>query len=74
MPKAGVLAASQHANKFDPPTGLKIDESEMERKATGWVEMKVYKRYLKAGGNGRLWSFIFLAYISYMILILSRVS
>ncbi|KAJ4205036.1 hypothetical protein NW759_014700 [Fusarium solani] len=72
MPKAGVLAASQHANKFDPPTGLKIDESEMERKATGWVEMKVYKRYLKAGGNGRLWSFIFLAYISYMILILSR--
>ncbi|KAL6364165.1 hypothetical protein LRP88_02081 [Fusarium phalaenopsidis] len=72
MPKAGVLAASQHVNKFDPPTGLKIDESEMERKATGWVEMKVYKRYLKAGGNGRLWSFILLAYISYMILILSR--
>ncbi|RSL88049.1 hypothetical protein CEP51_001928 [Fusarium floridanum] len=72
MLKVEVLAASQYVNKFDAPTGLKIDESEMERNATGWVEMKVYEIYLKAGGDGRLWSLIFLAYISYMILILSR--
>ncbi|KAH6879873.1 P-loop containing nucleoside triphosphate hydrolase protein [Thelonectria olida] len=43
-----------------------------ETSATGAVKTRVYMRYIKAGGNIWIWSFIIMAYISYMALNLAR--
>ncbi|KAM6507184.1 hypothetical protein FALCPG4_018566 [Fusarium falciforme] len=43
-----------------------------ETSAVGAVSMRVYKRYIKAGGNAWTWSFIIMAYISFMALSLAR--